>query len=168
MSSSPLRSPSPRDTIPDECEVESEGFIITPAVSEVLESLRCGLQTMKLPLVLVLVLFLGGVLVQTAAVAAPVAEAEALENDEENDEDEDEVAEARSATTTAPAALTPILGPGLRLSLGLGPQLPKLKPSLGPPHQAREEFESIDKNGDGFLERDEIMGMEEARSLPYP
>ena len=77
---------------------------------------------MKRNLVLVLMLFLGGFLVQTAAAAAPVAEAEALENEEDNDEDEDEVAEAR------------------------------------------EEFESIDKNGDGFLERDEIMAMEEVRT----
>ena len=30
--------------------------------------------------------------------------------------------------------------------------------------EAREEFESIDKNGDGFLERDEIMAMEEVRT----
>ena len=30
--------------------------------------------------------------------------------------------------------------------------------------EAREEFESIDKNGDGFLERDEIMAMEEVRA----
>ena len=79
---------------------------------------------MKRNLVLVLVLFFAGALVQTAAVPAAggAAEAEALENEDENGEDEDEVAEAR------------------------------------------EEFESIDKNGDGFLERDEIMAMEEARS----
>ena len=31
-------------------------------------------------------------------------------------------------------------------------------------NEAREEFESIDKNGDGFLERDEIMAMEEVRA----
>ena len=34
--------------------------------------------------------------------------------------------------------------------------------------EAREEFESIDKNGDGFLERDEIMGMEEVRRTAQP
>ena len=78
---------------------------------------------MKRNLLLLLLLFVSGVLVQTAAAAAPVADAEALENEEEHDEhDEDEVAEAR------------------------------------------EEFESIDKNGDGFLERDEIMAMEEVRT----
>ena len=113
-------------------------------------------------------LFLGGVLVQTAAAAAPVAEAEALENDEENDEDEDEVAEVRSRPQ--PQRLQPSRPhsrpqPQPHPQAQSQPQLqPKLQPSLGPPHQAREEFESIDKNGDGFLERDEIMAMEEARA----
>ncbi len=83
---------------------------------------RSASHAMKRNLLLLLLLFVSGVLVQTAAAAAPVAEAEALENEEEHDADEDEVAEAR------------------------------------------EEFESIDKNGDGFLERDEIMAMEEVRT----